>query len=134
MASGKGRQGAAQPQGQWITKARRLSIYLRDNFTCLYCGTFLHQAKPSEITLDHLQPRSKGGTDQPSNLITACKSCNCSRGSKRWRLYASKEAVIQILNARRRVVNIELARAIIRGEAGDPRIEARDVMELEATA
>ena len=71
-----------QPVGCWIRKERRLAIYLRDKFTCLGCGADLHEASPNEITLDHVRPRSKGGTNDSHNLYTCCKSCNSSRQDK----------------------------------------------------
>jgi 5-methylcytosine-specific restriction endonuclease McrA len=39
---------------KWITKKRRLAIYLRDRFACQYCGQDLHDATPRQVTLDHL--------------------------------------------------------------------------------
>jgi hypothetical protein len=126
MSVGKLRQGQAQPQGQWISPATRLALYLRDGFICLYCGMFLHAAEPSFVTLDHLMPRSQGGTNDAHNLITACKSCNCARGHRPWRRFASTEAIIRITNAKRRKLNRRLARAIVRGEAGHPSVEAQD--------
>lgn len=37
---------------------------------------------PPLATIDHLTPRSKGGTDHPSNLVDACLGCNASKGGK----------------------------------------------------
>ena len=67
----------------WITKAARAAIYLRDDVACVYCKRDLQHADRMEVTLDHIAPRSKGGhlTD-PRNLVTACRSCNSSRGNK----------------------------------------------------
>jgi hypothetical protein len=54
----------------------RFRILKRDGFRCVYCG-----ATPdvSQLHVDHYQPRSRGGTDHPSNLRTACASCNRSK-------------------------------------------------------
>lgn len=56
---------------------RDLRILLRDKFTCVYCGyvadTF---EKWRYLTVDHFKPRSAGGTDDQSNLVTACVDCN----------------------------------------------------------
>ena len=41
----------------WITKVRRLAIYLRDGFRCAYCGADLSQVAPRGLGLDHLTPR-----------------------------------------------------------------------------
>ena len=68
----------------WITKAQRKAIYERDNYLCHLCGEVtLRDWDPANIgkcaSLDHITPRSKGGTDDPSNLRVACMSCNASR-------------------------------------------------------
>jgi 5-methylcytosine-specific restriction endonuclease McrA len=44
---------------------------------CFYCGRKLSRLK---ATKDHMQPRSKGGTDAPRNIVDACKRCNCEKG------------------------------------------------------
>ena len=68
---------------KWIRRSRRLALYLRDAFTCVYCGSSLQLAKPSDITLDHVDPREIFG--QPlhinTNLVTACVPCNQGKGS-----------------------------------------------------
>lgn len=58
-------------------KSLRQFILKRDNFTCQYCGA---RHKPLEV--DHIKPRAKGGLDTEENLITACITCNRSKGSK----------------------------------------------------
>lgn len=72
---GRGRNAGNKNQGSnWITKKRRALIYLRDGGCCVYCGA----RKP--LSLDHLKPRSKGGGNESSNLVTACVHCNVERG------------------------------------------------------
>ncbi len=44
--------------------------------TCIYCGSV------DKITIEHLQPVSKGGTNEASNLAPACLSCNSSKRDK----------------------------------------------------
>lgn len=81
---------------KWIRPEKRLAIYLRDEFHCVYCNCNLHGADPRNITLDHVKPRSKGGNNSEGNLITACLSCNSARGNKslsEWADSASKKAV-----------------------------------------
>ena len=52
---------------------RRLRIFQRDHFTCVYCGAVF----PSEeLTLDHVEPRVKGGDHSDGNLVTCCRACN----------------------------------------------------------
>lgn len=100
----------------WITKGKRLAIYLRDGFLCQYCGRDLHSAAPREVSLDHLTPQCDGGLHHPTNLITACISCNSRRQNKPWRQYATAGAVERIERARRRVPNLRLATAILAGK------------------
>lgn len=46
---------------------------------CAYCG---HRQLHKELTLDHVTPLAKMGTDNYSNLIPCCRSCNLSKGDK----------------------------------------------------
>lgn len=63
------------PQSEWL--ALRREIFERDNFTCTYCGA---QGRPLEC--DHVLPVSRGGTNDRSNLTTACAPCNRSKKDK----------------------------------------------------
>ena len=56
-----------------ISKRIRFEVFKRDGFICQYCGKH-----PPEVTLevDHIQPKSKDGSDDINNLITACFDCN----------------------------------------------------------
>lgn len=55
----------------------RYEILHRDGYTCRYCGR-----KPPEVELevDHIEPVSQGGTDDPGNLMTSCRDCNRGKG------------------------------------------------------
>jgi 5-methylcytosine-specific restriction endonuclease McrA len=66
---------------QWIRTERRHAIYRRDDYRCAYCG---HRFKSqlSRLTLDHVQPRAKGGSNRNSNLVTCCDDCNLAKGKK----------------------------------------------------
>ena len=56
-------------------------ILARDNWTCCSCG---RSAKLHGVTLhvDHITPRSRGGTDQIDNLQTLCAKCNIGKGNR----------------------------------------------------
>ena len=107
-----------QPTGQWIRTDARLAIYLRDGFRCLYCCQDLHGAEPTDITLDHLTAKVDGGSNEPSNLVTACRSCNCSRQDKPLARFAGKETRKDIRRntARKMGPYRKLAKAILSGE------------------
>ena len=49
----------------------RREIFLRDRYTCQYCGRSSH-----DLTLDHVMPRHRGGQHTWENLVSACKGCN----------------------------------------------------------
>lgn len=57
----------------------RKNILLRDNSTCQYCMKHL---PPSELTLDHVHPRSRGGDSTWDNLVACCKKCNHKKGNR----------------------------------------------------
>ena len=54
----------------------RFNVFLRDQFECQYCGD------ASELTFDHLIPRSRGGMTRWGNVVTACASCNLEKGGR----------------------------------------------------
>ncbi len=63
---------------EWKRLQKRMApgIFERDGWQCCYC----HISGPP-LTVDHIVPIAAGGTNLPSNLIAACKSCNCSKGA-----------------------------------------------------
>lgn len=64
----------------WIRQEKRLAIYLRDGLACVWCGATVEGG--AVLSLDHLKPHSKGGSNGEQNLVTACKRCNDSRGAR----------------------------------------------------
>ena len=58
----------------------RLDVFARDEYRCVYCG----EVFPAEaLTVDHVQPRVKGGDRSGGNLVTACGGCNVRKGHRR---------------------------------------------------
>ena len=115
------RQSKHQPSGRWIRAEKRLAIYLRDSFRCVYCCADLHDADPRDITLDHVRAKSDGGTNHESNLVTACRQCNCSRQDAPLARFAGPETRADIRRLTRRSLRryVVLAKALIAGETGD---------------
>ncbi len=62
-----------------IVRFTRNNIFLRDQFTCQYCG---HKPSPSLLTMDHVKPIVKGGPKTWENIVTACRSCNLKKGGR----------------------------------------------------
>lgn len=57
----------------------RFNVFLRDHFTCQYCGV----RRPTDhLTFDHLVPRARGGRTTWQNVVTACANCNLAKGSR----------------------------------------------------
>jgi len=57
----------------------RKNILLRDRYTCQYCG---RSCPASELTMDHVVPRSRGGASTWENLVASCIDCNNRKGSR----------------------------------------------------
>lgn len=62
-----------------ISTKLRFEIFERDCFTCQYCG---RKSPEVVLSIDHIKPISKGGTNEKQNLITACLDCNKGKGTK----------------------------------------------------
>ena len=54
----------------------RRNVFWRDNFVCQYCSDTFQQ---SELTMDHVHPKSRGGLKSWSNIVACCKSCNLKK-------------------------------------------------------
>ena len=65
-------RGGGDPD-RWT--AIRIKILERDEYQCQFCG---RKAR----TVDHLLPKMRGGTEDPSNLVASCKSCNMRKGCR----------------------------------------------------
>jgi hypothetical protein len=61
-----------------VSKRLRYEILRRDNHTCRYCGA---SAPDVKLTVDHVTPAALGGTDDATNLVTACGGCNAGKSS-----------------------------------------------------
>ena len=59
--------------------SRRSAIIARDRHRCQYCGVKFH---PTELTLDHITPVSRKGSNTFDNLVAACRPCNNRKGDR----------------------------------------------------
>ena len=60
-------------------KFNRRNVYARDENTCQYCG---RRQPTSELTIDHVIPRSRGGPTTWGNVVVACVRCNSRKGGR----------------------------------------------------
>jgi 5-methylcytosine-specific restriction endonuclease McrA len=57
----------------------RRNVYRRDGFSCMYCG---RRPGLSDLTIDHVVPRSRGGKSTWENCVTACRGCNARKANR----------------------------------------------------
>lgn len=57
----------------------RWEVFARDGYRCVYCGEV---QEPDNLSVDHVQPRMRGGDGSPGNLVTACRGCNARKGGR----------------------------------------------------
>ena len=64
------------PRDAHQRKITRRAVFARDGWTCQYCGS------RSNLTVDHVIPRSKGGTSSWENIVASCAPCNRRKGDR----------------------------------------------------
>lgn len=62
-----------------VNKKLRFEVFKRDSFTCQYCG---RSAPDVVLQCDHIEPVSKGGSDDILNLVTSCFDCNSGKRAR----------------------------------------------------
>ena len=62
------------PRDAHRRKITRRAVFARDGWTCQYCGS------RSNLTVDHVIPRSKGGSSEWDNIVASCAPCNRRKG------------------------------------------------------
>ncbi len=67
----------------------RRNLFLRDDFTCQYCG---NRFGSDRLSVDHVLPRSRGGSTSWENCVLACVSCNSRKADR-----TLKEAGLRLL-------------------------------------
>ncbi|MBN8564895.1 MAG: HNH endonuclease [Leptolyngbya sp. UWPOB_LEPTO1] len=67
----------SNPERHWkVPAVSRREVLRRDSHTCQYCGSTKH------LTIDHVIPRSRGGSHSWDNVVTACAGCNSKKGDR----------------------------------------------------
>jgi 5-methylcytosine-specific restriction endonuclease McrA len=64
------------PRDNRRRRITRRAVFARDSWTCQYCG------RTSHLTVDHVLPRSRGGTSVWENIVTSCAPCNRRKGDR----------------------------------------------------
>jgi 5-methylcytosine-specific restriction endonuclease McrA len=62
-----------------VPRFRKKVLFNRDNWQCQYCHAPLHW---SNVTIDHVQPKSRGGGTSWKNCVASCKPCNKKKANK----------------------------------------------------
>lgn len=102
----------------WIRDDKRQAIYHRDGDACVWCGS------RESLTLDHLTPRDRGGTNDADNLVTACHPCNSERQHRPLEEWSTSEQRAEVV---RRALFVEIDR-----EEGKRRVAARKAARANA--
>ena len=117
----------------WIRPEKRLAIHLRDDFLCKYCGTSLKNSPPKDVTLDHVVPCKHGGSNEASNLVTCCLTCNLQKADRPLSVFAEEFGDPYILHAVELAasgyLNVALAKGVLSGRYPDPRHEVPEQQE-----
>jgi len=87
-------------------KFNRRNIYARDGSRCQYCGK---KSPTRDLSLDHIVPRSRGGTSTWDNVVCCCLRCNVKKGGR-----TPKEANMRLISKpvkpkRSPVINVKLS-------------------------
>lgn len=78
--------GVAYQQGELAGYEVREFLLFKFNHTCMYCG-----AKDTRLEIEHLLPKSKGGSNRISNLGIACRNCNQKKGRQALREFLAQK-------------------------------------------
>lgn len=101
----------------WLRRDKRLAIYMRDDWRCIYCQKSLKRCRPKYRTLDHVVPTLLGGSNHESNLVTCCKSCNDRKQNRGIAEFCqfNLPAIDRIFTQTDKPLNRKLAKQILAG-------------------
>jgi len=70
-----------------LTTSIKIEVFRRDKYLCQECG----RGREAKLHVHHIIPFSRGGSDEMSNLITLCESCNESIGNRVYKMKPKEE-------------------------------------------
>ncbi len=102
---------------RWNLPVSRRGVLARDGYTCQYCGT---QPGKRNLTVDHVVPRSRGGSKCWENLVAACAPCNRRKGGR-----LAKEVGMRLVSkpARPRYIALAFIEGEVRNEVWQKYLE-----------
>ena len=125
-------RSAGKWQGMnWCRQSTRLAIYIRDGLACAYCGASIENG--AQLSLDHVTPHSKGGTNAASNLVCCCTRCNSARGNRSVARFAADVAAY-LGNGVQAAEIIAHVRATARRSMAAPRKQAAALIARRGSA
>ena len=71
--------GYQEKRDNYVPPLNNKTLFRRDANVCMYCGI---RFMTRELTRDHIQPISQGGSDLWQNVVTACRRCNNHKGGR----------------------------------------------------
>jgi hypothetical protein len=77
-------------QQRAIAGAIQQKVWVRDDFTCMYCGAKMGNV---QLTVDHWIPLEDGGQNEMSNYLSACRRCNKEKGNISPETYCSSQGL-----------------------------------------
>jgi 5-methylcytosine-specific restriction endonuclease McrA len=99
-------QVRTQRRRQLFDAPSRKAVFIRDGFRCQYCGL---RVSMRTGTRDHVMPRSRGGADTLSNVVTACVPCNTRKDNR-----TPSEANMPLLNGPRSLSEEDKIRCLLK--------------------
>lgn len=76
---------------------KRNALFTEDGYKCAYCMVDFTTLPARLQTVDHILPRTAGGTNEHTNLITACHSCNSKRRDTPIHEFVGRETLVRLI-------------------------------------
>jgi 5-methylcytosine-specific restriction endonuclease McrA len=78
-------------------QSKRTALFLEDGNRCAYCLVDFNTLPQRLQTVDHITPRSAGGTNALDNLLSACHGCNSKRGDQPLHEWVGPETLVRLI-------------------------------------